>query len=306
MPSLKARLMNFILLCLPRNRHRTLHDYEAERRRNDRRPPRPPKGVVVEEMELGGIHAERISKAGNGDGLVLYIHGGGFTTGSARERRGICQYIASRHGMNCVSFDYRLSPEHRWPAHLEDCERAYLALLSNGYPPKGIVFMGESAGGTLALALALRLRDARVPLPGAVIAFSPCTNQAEGFASHRGNAKTDHMLRDSVNSPGQYMAVFGSEKPPIELLRSPSVSPYFGDYSDLPPIFLAASDTEALYDDARLLHEKLKREGHLTALAIQHGVCHAYPVFTGIREARRTLSAAFLFLHENAAAGIRA
>ncbi len=102
------------------------------------------------------------------------------------------------------------------------------------------------------------------------------------------------MLRSSV-ADGKIRVVFGGNETEA-LLRNPVVSPLYGDYTDLPPVFLSASDTEALLDDSRRLYEKLKAEGHRTALDIQHGVCHGFQVFTGMPEARRALEKTFDFL----------
>lgn len=109
MPSLTANMYNLIFKLMPQDQPGQAHDYEAERKRNDRTPHRPPKGVTVTQTELGGQQAERIEKPGNEKGWIFYIHGGGFTVGSARKRRNICQYIAAKHGYNCVSVGYRLA-----------------------------------------------------------------------------------------------------------------------------------------------------------------------------------------------------
>ena len=151
--------MNLVFRCMPQDKPGQPHDYAAERKRNDRKPPRPPKGVTVRLGELDGLPAEFIQKNGNQKGTIFYIHGGGFTVGSARERRAICQYITANYGYNCVTFNYRLAPENLWPAPLEDCLTAYTGLLKTGVSPKEIVFMGESAGGTLVLSLALLLKE---------------------------------------------------------------------------------------------------------------------------------------------------
>lgn len=302
-PSFKARLMNLLFFAARHSSVRREHDYEGERRQNEKRIPKSPKGVRTTEISLDGIHAERTMKDKKSRYTVFYIHGGGFTTGSARQRRDLCQFMAGRYGCECIANDYRLSPENKWPAHLEDCHRAYLALLRKNYEPGKIVFMGESAGGTLALSLALQLKEEGNPLPGAVVAFSPCTNQAEGFPSHRENAGTDAMLGDAVNSPAQYQAVFGSEQPDMEKMRNPLISPYYGDYEGMPPVFLAASDTEALYDDAVKLYTKLKKEGHIVGIDIKHRLFHAYPMMTKVREARETLDKAFRFIEKYADIG---
>ena len=121
MASLYAHMMNLVFRCMPQDKPEKPHDYAAERKRNDRKPPRPPRGVTVRLGELGGLPAEFIQKTGNRKRTVFYIHGGGFTVGSARERRAVCQYIAANYGYNCVSFNYRLAPEDLWPAPLDDC-----------------------------------------------------------------------------------------------------------------------------------------------------------------------------------------
>lgn len=294
MPSFHAHVMNFIFRCMPQDKPGQPHDYAAERKRNDRQPPKPPRGVTVEIGQLGGMNAEYIRKPGNRD-LIFYIHGGGFCVGSAKERRDICQLIAAQYGYNCVSFDYRLAPENPWPAQLEDCLKAYQAILEQGYAPEEIVLMGESAGGTLVLSLPLKLKELGLPQPKAIISFSPCVTHAEHFPSHTANIKTDYMLRDGV-AKGMGEPVFGKNATDMKFLRDPCVSPLYGDYSGLPPVFLSASDTEALLDDAVMLHRKLQEAGHPTQLDIQHGLPHAFQVFSFMPECRKTMQKVFAFL----------
>lgn len=135
------------------------------KKRNDRKPPRPPKGVTVRLGELGGLSAEFIQQSGNQKGTIFYIHGGGFIVASVRERRTVCQYITANYGYNCVTFNYRLAPENLWSAPLEGCLTAYAARLKTGFSSKNVVFMGESAGGTLVLSLALLLKEKGFPQP---------------------------------------------------------------------------------------------------------------------------------------------
>ena len=294
MPSFQAHLMNLIFRSMPGDDGESPHDYAAERARNDRQPPKTPKGVTVEQVTLSGIHAEWLHKEGNDKGLVYYIHGGGFCTGSARERRQITQEIVSRHGYQCIACDYRLAPENKWPAQLEDCLLFYRALLEQGAKPERIVLMGESAGGTLVLSLALRLKELGLPQPGAVVSFSPCVNQAEHYPSHFENIGTDYMLRDAV-AKGMGEPVFGPDVTQ-EYLRSACVSPVYGDYAGLPPMFLSASDTEALYDDSRALYEQLQKQNHPAQLDVQHGVCHAFQVFVTMPEAKKAMKKVMAFL----------
>lgn len=218
MPSLYARMMNLVFRCMPQDKPGQPHDYVAERKRNDRKPPRPPKDVAVRLGELDGLQAEFIQKNGNQKGTIFYIHGGEFTVGSARERRAICQYITANYGYNCVTFNYRLAPENLWPAPLEDCLTAYTGLLKTGISPKEIVLMGESAGGTLVLSLALLLKEKGLPQPKALVALSPCVTQADQFPSYTQNAATDYMLRTAVTE-GKIKVVFGKRANDLEYTR---------------------------------------------------------------------------------------
>lgn len=296
MQSLTSFAYNLVFRLMPQDKPGQAHDYPAERAFNDRNPSRKPRGVTVKYLWLGGHSAERIEKKGNTKGWVLYIHGGGFTTGSARERRNLCQYLAACHGYNCISINYRLAPENRWPAQIEDCLAAWKDFLALGYSAKDVVLMGESAGGTLVLSLALYLKRLGMEQPKAVVSFSPVVSQTEHYPSHAANAKTDYMLRDSVMK-GMQEPVFGKDATEM-ILRDPLASPIYGDWTNAAPVFLSASDTEALLDDSRMLYQKLKNEGHRTGLDLQHRCCHAFQVFPGMPEARRAIGNALAFVEE--------
>lgn len=316
MPSAQAKIINKILQMTPKDPPGIKHDYAAERARNEAgKLPELPRDMMLEPVDFEGISGEILSPVSDAAGMenpnenmmqrilrseepvVWYIHGGGFTTGSAKERRALTQYLAAAYHIPCIATNYRLSPENKWPAQLDDCMKVYDCLCKTGVDPKRLVLMGESAGGTLALSVALRLAMEGKTQPKAIAAFSPCTEQAVGFPSHRKNVATDYMLGDALNRSDQYEAVFGIEGPKgyEDMLKDPLISPYYGDYSKLPPIFLAASDVEVLYDDARLLYEKLKREGHDVFLDVKEGVCHAYPVFPMMPEAKETIAEAMEF-----------
>lgn len=300
MPSQLAEFFNQMFRDMPKDPPGTLHDFAAEREGGRQRPKPPiPEGVCVKDMDLNGNYGELITKEGNQGPLVMYIHGGGFTTGAAQERREITYDIAAHRGCNVIANNYRLSPENKWPSHLMDCVDAYQAILDMGYDPKHLVVMGESAGATLTIALALYLRDHSLPLPAVCVAFSICCDQWADFPSHSENAKTDAMLGDAINRPDQLEAVFGTGEAAQVLRQSTYASPYYADYTGMPPIFLAASDTETLYDDSVYLYEKLKAAGHPAALDIQHGLCHAYPMFPRIPESIETLDRAFAFIQAN-------
>lgn len=198
-----------------------------------RRPPRPPRGVTVERTEFGGIPCEVVKKAGNTRIPVFYIHGGGFTTGSARERRAITFYLCDRFGFDCIACDYRLAPEHKLPAAHEDCYAAYGAVVQR-YPQ--VVLMGESAGGTLAVSVAMRALKEGIARPAAVAAFSPLAALNTDLPSHKTNVKTDYMLKRDPSS-GELLKLICHENAGVEFFKDPIISPVYGTFNNFPPFF---------------------------------------------------------------------
>lgn len=270
-------------------------DYVTERKENEKRTlPKIPKNLHVKEIDLNGMESEFITKENNDKGLIFYIHGGGFTTGSAKERRIVTYYLANKCGYNCISINYRLAPENKWPIQIEDCLKAYENVLKMGYDSKDIILMGESAGGSLVLSLGLLIKDKGLPKPKAIVAFSPATDQYEKLPTHVNNIKTDYMLRDAV-AKGIAKPLFESEPTKAELTHY-LLSPYYGDYDGLPPIHLSASTSEVLYDDTMVLYKKLKQENHNVKLDTKNGVCHAYQIMTYMKEAKQTLRDVFEFI----------
>lgn len=301
MPSKEAERWNQLFQSFPKDPPGTPHDYAAERAANASRPlPPPPQGVRVEPVCYDGVDGEIVQPDEPNGSAIWYIHGGGLTTGSARERRELTFHLAEKYACTVVASNYRLAPENRWPAQQDDCMTFYRAMLANGFDPKRLFFMGESAGGMLVLSVALRARDEGLPLPAGIAAFSPGTGVFDEFPSHTTNIPTDYMLGDALTRQDQNIAVFGTTQPSDAQLRHPYYAPFFGDFNGLPPIFLSASDYEVLLDDAVRLHDKLVQEGHLTAIDVAHGVLHAYPIFPDMPEAQETIDNAVRFLlHPN-------
>ncbi|MCF0135937.1 MAG: alpha/beta hydrolase [Lachnospiraceae bacterium] len=289
MMSIQAFAVNTAIHAMSKKRDSGPKDYLAERKANaEKSTIKIKKYIRFEQISLAGIQAEKLTGRKSNGKTILYIHGGGFTTGSAAERRWITQSLVKWYGYSVISPDYRLSPEHKWPCHLEDCYNFYRSLLESGCNPKELIFMGESAGGTLCLSLALRLRDEGLPLPQVIAVFSPWTDQTGMLPSHTGNAALDDMVRGLFDEE-QYRAEFGI-KPTLEDLKAPLVSPLYGDYAGLPPVFMSVSDSEMLYDDSVLLYEKLKKAGHMADLQVKHNLCHAWPTFSFLPETRQTLN----------------
>lgn len=298
MISIQAKMLNTIFQRMPAEDICIEHDYTEERARNAaRKVPRCPDGIRVEETDFDGIYGEIITPSNaEKDKVIWFIHGGGCTTGSARESRECTFYLAKKFGYTIISSDYRLAPEHKWPAQLEDCMTVYDCISRLGYDMGDVVLAGGSAGGWLVLSVALRARDEGKKMPKAILSFSPITNQADDLPSHHGKEKTDYMLKNTLFCDRQTIALFGDAKPPREYMMNPYISPYFGDYRGMPPIYIAVSDLEVLYDDSVTLYEKLKEEGHEVALEIGKGLCHAYATLPMMPEAKKTLKNAIDFV----------
>lgn len=297
MLSIQAKMLNLIFQKMPAEDVNVEHNYPKERAKNAaRKVPKCPTGITLQETLFDGISGEIIIPVNaRQDKIIWFIHGGGCTTGSAKESRECTYYLTKTFGYTIISTNYRLSPEYKWPAQLNDCMKVYNSILSMGYDMRNVVLVGGSAGGWLALSVTLRVRDEGKILPKAVCAFSPITNQADDLPSHHGNEKTDYMLKNTLFCERQNRALFGTGKPSRELLLNSYISPYYGNYKGMPPIFLAVSDLEVLYDDAVTLYEKLKAEKIYTELEVGKGLCHAYATLPMMPEAKKTLSNAVKF-----------
>src|SRR5437588_1376450 len=154
--------------------------------------PMPPADTEIRRDKLGGVAVVRVATPrSQADRHVLYLHGGGYVTGEPELYRHILWRFASAAAARLVAIKYRLAPEHPFPAALDDAVAAWRGLLAEGADPRRAVVMGDSAGGGLALALAMRLRDQREPLPAAIVAMSPWTDLAVTGASMQLNARAD-------------------------------------------------------------------------------------------------------------------
>ncbi|HWD67513.1 MAG TPA: alpha/beta hydrolase [Caulobacteraceae bacterium] len=250
-----------------------------------RRVPPPPAGTVIVQKALGAVPAERLARPlSNSDRVVFFLHGGGYITGGPRLYRQVTWRIAQAARAAVITVDYPLAPEHPFPAAVDAAFAAWRALLAEGFDPRRCAILGDSAGGGLALSLALKLRDEGVPLPAAVVAMSPWTDLAITGPSARAGA-SDPMLQADELGPmaAQYLA--GADP------RNPYASPLYGDLHGLPPILIQVGDDEILRDDATRMAEKLDNAGCAVALEIWPRMPHVWHAFAPILpEARRAIT----------------
>lgn len=219
-------------------------------------PSSTPRHARFERVDLGGVPCEKTSVQGTSPGRVLYyIHGGGTVLGTPRGHRGIVSRLAVWSRSCAYSPDYRLAPQHPYPAGLDDVYSGYRALLDRGVEPEGLVVGGDSAGGMMTLALMMRLRDEGLPLPAAGIAISPAPDLTFPGESWKDNRSTDFLSREVVEVWAGHYAT------PEQWRTDPLVSVILGDFEGLPPVLVQAGGLECLHDDILTLVEKMRRAG---------------------------------------------
>ncbi|WP_197380409.1 alpha/beta hydrolase [Mycolicibacterium mengxianglii] len=254
-----------------------------------------PDGIRVDEAPIGGRPALRVSSdTGASAGTLLYFHGGSHVVGSPRTALGLTANLVIRSGMSSISLDYRLAPEHPFPADVEDVVAAYRELLEMGQAAESIAFVGDSAGGGLAITGALAARDAGLPMPAALVAFSPGVDATRSGPSMVTKADVDPLLDraelDRMSS--LYVADHDRRNP----LLSPAVT---ADLTGLPPLLVQVGTNEMLLDDARRLAVRASDAEVDVVLDITAKVPHVFQSFTGtLDEADEALDRAALFLRQ--------
>jgi epsilon-lactone hydrolase len=223
---------------------------------------------------------------------ILYFHGGAYVAMSARTHRSVTSRLATWSNASLFALDYRLAPEHPFPAALEDALAAYRALIAAGAPPSRIMVAGDSAGGGLALALLLAVRDAADPPPVAAVLFSPWTDLAATGKSIIDNNAADAMFF------GSWVGLEARHYLGNTPATNPLASPVYADLTGLPPLLIQVSDSEVLLDDSRRVFENAKRSGVEATLQIWSGLPHGWQIFAPILpEGRAALRAAGAFIH---------
>ena len=222
---------------------------------------------------------------------VLYLHGGGYYFCSPRTHRSIVFGLATRANAPVFSLDYRLAPEHRFPAALDDATAAYRYLIAEGTAPESIVIAGDSAGGGLALATLVALRDAGDPLPAGAVLFSPWTDLAATGASIVDNDGADPMF--SGPAIAKAAKVYLGDMPATH----PYASPVYADLRGLPPLIMMAGSTEVLLDESRRVAANARAAGVDCELEVWKKMPHVWPIFAPfIPEANRALDRAAAFV----------
>ena len=248
--------------------------------------PPPPADVDEREGELGSVPALYVgTPRSRPERHVLYLHGGGYVTGSPDLYRHLLWRFAEAAGARVAAIAYRLAPEHPFPAAVDDAVAAWRGLLAEGTDPRRAAFIGDSAGGGLALALALAARDRGIPLPGAIVLMSPWTDLALTGQSLRANAAADPMMNadDVPQLAARYLA--GADP------RNPYASPLYGDPTGLPPTLIQVGSDEILRDESVRMAARLRDAGCAVELEIWPRMPHVWHGFVSVMpEAQRAIA----------------
>jgi monoterpene epsilon-lactone hydrolase len=246
-------------------------------------------------VSIGGIDAERIVPTdAQTDKAILYFHGGGFRLGSVASHRDLIARIAEASGCRVFAINYRLAPEHRFPAALEDARAAFDWLRGEGFKPENIALAGDSAGGNLVLTTMLSLRDRGQPLPVAGVLMSPWTDLAATGESYQSRAAADpiHQRSMILALSKNYLGEGGD-------ISNPLASPLYADLAGLPPLLIQAGDRETVRDDATMLAAKAKAAGVDAELQVFDGMIHVFQMFPEIPQAAEAIAAIAAFLRRH-------
>lgn len=292
--SLRAKLTRLAFRALMKRSGSALSIEQIRDRfeRMQRLVPPPPRGTTTRPVDAGGVPGDVVTTRASLPGRhLLYLHGGAYAVGAPRLYRHFTWRIADAARARVLVLDYRLAPEHPFPAALDDAVGAWRWLLDHGADPRQMAVAGDSAGGGLALALMLKLRDDGLPLPAAAVAMSPWTDLALTAPSFRSNAAADPMLvaDDVPRFAAGYLG--GADA------RNPYASPLYGNPRGLPPTLLQAGSDEILRDDAVRMAEAMSAAGCDIELQVWRKMPHTWQLLASVLpEARAALAEIARFL----------
>lgn len=233
-------------------------------------------GLEIEPVMIGPFGAELLTTPGaDRNKLVIYYHGGGFMMGSLRSHRVIASNLARATSVAVLSVAYRLAPEHPAPIAHDDAFAAYQWALDEGFVPSSVAITGDSAGGNMALATAVRARESGLPQPAAIAVFSPALDLAAEGPSHAIDAPL--LVRPLMDLFNAIYLGDGDRK-------SPAVTPFYSDLSGLPPTLLHVGTWEILRDDSVSMAARLRAAGVQTELKLWDGMVHSWQLFAPMLE----------------------
>ena len=232
-------------------------------------------GVAVEQTQIAGVNVDWLRpKNAREDKVLLYLHGGAYVIGSPRTHRQLVSHTARAAGVVAALPDYRLAPEHPFPAAIDDAVAVYNGLLASGFKPEDIIISGDSAGGGLSVATLLQLRHAGLPMPAAAVLLSPFLD-----VTGSGESATTRADRDPWFDVADLHVVAAYYCPDESEWQNPLVSPVFANVAGLPPMLIQVGDDEILLSDSTRLAKKLEAEGVAVELEVWPHMWHVFQMF---------------------------
>lgn len=258
--------------------------------------PIPP-DIKCEKVNAGGIDAEWVCAPGAAaDRAVLYVHGGGYVIGSINTHRDLMGRISRASGARVLGINYRLAPEHPFPAAVDDSVAAYRWMLAQGLKPNRISVAGDSAGGGLTVATLVAIRDAKLPVPGAGVCLSPWIDMEGIGESMKTKAAVDPVVQRE-GLLGMAAAYLAGQSP-----RSPLAAPLYADLKGLPPLLIQVGDAETLLDDSTRLADRAKAAGVSAKLEVWPEMIHVWQLFASfLPEGQQAVDGIGRFLKEHTA-----
>lgn len=230
------------------------------------------KDIQIRTVNVQDIEGEWVSveRAHMKKYIILYCHGGGYSTGSRLYARTLTTKLATSTSMDVFCFDYRLAPENPYPSALEDALKAWDYLMLLGYGARDVIVAGDSAGGNLALTLVLKLKEQNRILPRGLVLMSPWTDLTSSGKTHATRAEVDPVL------DAEYLETMINNYAEGEDLSNPFISPLFGDMTGFPPVYIQVGDNEVLLSDSTMLHKKLVSVNVPARIDVFKGMWHVF------------------------------
>lgn len=274
-PSIKGNLMRELIAEITSTHHLGESIQTGKFRKNPKEPPFLYKSKYhCEKINLENFSLEYLKKSKtNSESCILQLHGGGYIGPMKNAyRRFSMYYLEQCNQSDVVTIDYRVAPKDPYPAALEDAFASYLFIIQDkGYAPNNLIIAGDSAGGGLALALAMYLRDHGYPTPAGLILMSPWADLTNSGQSYIDNYDRDPLFGNSTNNMLFDSSYIGDNDP-----KDPYISPIFGDFSYLPPMLIQVGTHEVLLSDSKTIATKAKEEGLNVRLSIYEGMFHVF------------------------------
>ncbi len=254
---------------------------------------RTPRDMVIEPTKIGEIPCAWITRRGQVEnGVLFYLHGGGFVMGSLRSHRHLVACLAQKAGLRGLFVDYRLAPEHPFPAGPDDALTAYQGLLASGVDPAKIALAGDSAGAGMVAVLLQDIKRLGLTMPRAAVLISPLTDATGGSPSLQENRRRDPVL--PLSWALRAMRIYVGDHDPAD----PRISPLLGDLEGMPPMIVQACETEILRDDAIRYAEAVRAAGGKVELNVWSNVQHVWHLMCGrVTEADRGVAQLANFLN---------